>query len=336
MNFFRRRILRFAIGIRLVAGIAAVSGGLILLPVLSGGGAQSQTGRTLKTIIPFPAGGTADILARILGEQINRDRGVSVVVENRPGAGAIIGTEVVARAVPDGNTLLLTASVLLVSPLVHKVNYDPLTSLEPICQLTSMPTLILVNGTSPYRTLADLLDAARAKPGSLTLATVPASTSHVAFEMLKRTANVDITFVPYPGGAPAVNALLGNHVTAVLLPYTGLQENLKAGTLRALANASQTRSELLPELPTIAESGYRGVVDEFWNGLFAPAKTPNEVVSQLARWFSDAMQVPDTKAKLVAQGLHPVGLCGAAFASLLRDQYAEFGRAIREANIAIE
>jgi tripartite-type tricarboxylate transporter receptor subunit TctC len=295
--------------------------------------ARGQTTRTIKIVVPLPAGGTADILARILGEQIGRAQGLTVLIENRPGAGAVIGTEAVSRAAPDGNTLLVAAPAFVISPHLRKLNYDPLTSFEPICYLTSTPTVLLVNGASPYRTLGDLLDAARANPGSLTLATVPGSPPHLAFEMLKRAANVDMTSVPYPGGAPAVSALLGNHVTSAFLPYAGLEEQLKAGKLRSLASGSRTRSELLPDVPTIAESGYKGYEIEFWNGVLAPAKTPQETVSQLAGWFTAAMQVPDVKAKLIAQSLYPVGMCGDDFGALLRKQHDEFGRVIREANI---
>ena len=204
---------------------------------------------------------------------------------------------------------------------------------EPICQLVSTPIVVIVNSGSPYGTLADWLNAARAKPGSLTLASIPGGLSRIAFEMLKRAANVDIAFIPYAGDAPAVNALLGGHVTAVFLPYSGVAAQLKAGTLRALASASRTRSESLPSVPTIAESGFKGYEADNWNGLFAPAKTPNETVSELAGWFAAAMQVPEVKAALVAQSLYPARMCGADFAALLSKQYDEFGRVIREANI---
>jgi tripartite-type tricarboxylate transporter receptor subunit TctC len=295
--------------------------------------ARSQTRRTIKIVVPLPAGGAADILARILGEQISRDHGVTIVIENRAGAGAVIGTEAVSRAAPDGNTLLLTATGVVISPHLRKVNYNPMTSFEPICQLTSTPLVVVVNSASPYRSLAEFLDAGRAKPGALTVAGVPATISQIAFEMLKRAANVDLTFVPYTGGAPAVNDLLGAHVTSVLLPLAGLSEQVKAGQLRALASTSKTRTEALPDVPTIAESGYKEFEADFWNGLLAPAKTPKETVSQLAGWFAAAMQVPEVKAKLVAQGFHPVGICGADFGAVLRQQYDEFGRIIHEAKI---
>jgi tripartite-type tricarboxylate transporter receptor subunit TctC len=319
--------------LHLAAGIAALTVASIMSATLSSQQARSQTTRTIKVVVPLPPGGAADVLARILGEQISRTQGLTVLIENRPGAGAVIGTEAVSRAAPDGNTLLVAAPAFVISPHLRKLNYDPLTSFEPICYLTSTPTVIFVNSASPYRTLADLLNAARANPGSLTLATVPGSPTHIAFEMLKRAAKVDMTFVPYPGGAPAINALLGNHVTSVFLPYAGLEGQLKAGKLRALASASRTRSELLPDVPTVAESGYKGYEIDFWNGVLAPAKTPQETVSQLAGWFTAAMQVPEVKAKLVAQSLYPVGMCGADFGALLRKQYDEFGLIIREANI---
>jgi len=188
------------------------------------------------------------------------------------------------------------------------VNYDPLTSFEPICYLASLPQVVVVNGRSPYRTFADLLNAARAKPGALTLAAFgPASTPQIAFEMLKRAFNIDMTFVPYPGEAPAVIALLGEHVTAALVNYVAAAEQIKAGKLRALATPSRTRIEPLPDAPTVAESGYKNYEMNVWNGLFAPANTPKELVSQLAGWFTAAMQMPDVRAKLVAEGSSQLG-----------------------------
>jgi tripartite-type tricarboxylate transporter receptor subunit TctC len=232
---------------------------------------------------------------------------------------------------------LINAPYLLIGPQVKKVSYDPLTSFEPICYLVSSPGVIVVNSSSPYRTLPDLLNAARAKPGELTFASVgPATAQHVGFERLKRAANVNMTYVPYSGGAPAINALLGGHVTAVFAEYAPLAEHIKAGTLRALATSSRTRIEPLPDLPTVAESGYNAYEVDLWWSLFAPAKTPKDTVAQLADWFTTAMRAPEVKAKLVAQGFTPVGMCGADFGALLRRQYDEYGRVIREANIKAE
>lgn len=318
--------------------LAAVAAALTLLSVaLLYNGAWSQATRIIKTVVPYAPGGVADILARLLAEQIGRAGGPTLVIENRQGAGGVIGTEAVARAAPDGNTLLIVSTPFAIDPLLRKVNYDPVTSFEPICYLVNAPTVIVVNSASPYRTLADLLNAARARPGELTLASIgPGSTFHLGFEMLKRAAKVDMSFIPYPGNAPALNAVLGEHVTSMFGTYSNVAEYLKAGTLRALAVATSTRAEPLPDVPTLAELGYKDVEADAWFGALAPAKTPTATISQIEGWFTAAMRVPEAKAKLVSQGLYPVGSCGADFASYLRKQYDTNGHIIREANIKPE
>ena len=317
--------------LHLGAGVAALS---ILSVTLGNHEAWSQTTRTIKIVVPSPPGGTTDLLARLLGEQIARTQAATVVIENRSGAGDIIGTESAARAAPDANTLLFAANTFVINPHLRKVNYDPVTSFEPICLLVTAPTLIVVNSTSPYRTLAELLDAARAKPGTITLGSIgPGSPYQLGFERLKLAAKVDMTFVPYPGNGPAVNALLGNHVTMMFAAYGNVAEHLKAGRLRAIAAGTNTRIEMLPDLPTVAESGFKDYEVSAWFGTFAPAKTPKDPVAQLAGWFSAAMQRPEVRAKLDVQGLIPAGICGADFSAYLRNQFEDYGRIIRAANI---
>jgi len=290
----------------------------------------------VKIVVPVPAGGAGDIVARMLTEQVGRMQGSTMVIENRPGAGTVIGTEAVARAAPDGNTLLVTAPFLLIAPHLRKVNFNPLTDFEPICHLVSSPGIIVVNSASPYRTLGDFIDAARAKPGELTFAAAgPGTVHHIGFEMLKRVANVNLIFVPYPGGAPAITALLGGHVAAVFAEYAPLAEHIKAGRLRAIAATTQTRIDALPDVATVGES-YRGYEVDFWWGLFAPAKTSKQAASQLADRFTAAMKVPEIRARLTTQGFIPVGSCGADFAALLRNEYDQYSRIIREANIKAE
>jgi tripartite-type tricarboxylate transporter receptor subunit TctC len=318
-------------------GAVAFAAFSALLLTVSGPAAWSQAARTIKIVVPIPPGGAGDILARLLAEKIGRTQGLSMVIENRPGAANIIGTEAVSHASPDGNTLLLITATFVLNPHLRKLNYDPFTSFEPICYLARTPTVIFVNGASPYRTLADLMNAARAKPGELTLAaTGPATPAQMAFEMLKRAANVNMTFVPYPGGATVVTAVLGEHVTSALSDYPGAAEQLKAGKLRALAVAAGTRIEALPDVPTVDEAGYKDSENDLWFGLAAPAKTPKETVSQLAGWFVAALQAQDVKAKLAVQGFYPVGTCGADFDAFLRKQYDKFGRVIRESNMKAE
>jgi tripartite-type tricarboxylate transporter receptor subunit TctC len=299
--------------------------------------AWSQGTRTIKIVVPNPPGGGADILARLLAEQIGRARAVSMVVENRPGAGSVIATEGVSRAAPDGKTVLIAGNSFVINPHLRKVSYDPRGSFEPICYLVSLPLVIAVSSASPYRSLSELLDAARAKPGDLTMASFgPATAQHISFEMLKRAANVNMIYVPYPGNAPAISALLGGHLTAVLSDYPTVAEQLRAGTLRGLATTSGTRIELLSEIPTVAESGYTDYESDGWFEVVAPANTPKETVSELADWFGAAVRAPELKPKLVIQGLYPVGSCGPDAAAHIRKQYDLYGRIIREANIKAE
>jgi tripartite-type tricarboxylate transporter receptor subunit TctC len=326
MKLLRRQFLHFA-------GAAAA----ITLVTFCGHTAWSQPTRTIKLVVPYPPGGGVDILARLLAEHIGRVQGQMMVVENRPGASAVIGAEAVAHAIPDGNTLLVNSQDFVITPHVRKVNYHPLASFEPICHLTSSQAVIAVNSASPYRTLADLINAARATPGDVTVAgTGVDGIIHIAFEMFKRMAKVNMTYVPYPGAAPQVNALLGQHVTSIFVSYSNVSEQLAAGTVRALAVASPTRIGLLPEVPTVAQSGYEDYDADVWYGMVAPARTPKDTISQLAGWFSAALEAADIKTKLVAQGLNPVGACGRDYELRLRKYYDLYGRAIREVNIKAE
>lgn len=318
---------------RLLQFIGA-AGAAILVVTLSGYGARSQTSRMIKVVVPLEAGGGMDVVARVLVERVNRSQSPKMVIENRPGAGTAIGTEAASRAAPDGNTLLITNPGFVISSQLRKLNYSPLTSFEPICQLVHYPTVIVVNAASPYRTLADLLNAARGKPGELTMANFIGTQTQIGFEVLKRKANVDMTFVPYPGAGSAVNALSGGHVTSAFVNVTAVSEHLIAGTLRALAATS--RIESLPDVPTIVASGYADYEMDGWIGLVAPGKTPKETLTRIAGWFTAALLTSDVREKLAAQGQYPMGMCGADFGAFLRKQYDEYGRVIREANIKAE
>ncbi len=302
----------------LTAGALALA---ILTIAMANHPAWSQAARTIRVVITVPPGGSIDILFRLLADQISTTRGQTIIVESRPGAGGIIAAEMVARAEPDGNTLLSNNNGIIVSSILHKVNYDPLTSFEPICYLVSTPQVIVVNSASPYRTLTELLDAARAKPGELSFASVgPNTTQHLGIERLKRLAGANLTYVSYPGGAATANALLGAHITAAVLNWSEVGEHVIAGKARALATMALQRIVPLPDLPTVSESGYRDFETDVWFGLVAPAKTPKETVSQLIDWFREALLSPQVKAKLVAQALYPNPKCGDDFAAHIRHQ----------------
>jgi tripartite-type tricarboxylate transporter receptor subunit TctC len=305
-----------------------------VIGVLASSATRSRAGQTIRLILPFPPGGPADVMARIMAQQIGAAGGSSIVVESHPGAGSEIGTEYVSRAAADGNTLLIISPSFVVLPHVRKLNYDPLKDFVPICELATFPPLIVVNADSPYHTLTEFIDAARARPGALTYGTIgPDTASYVAFEMLEQAAKADITFVPFTGYTPAIQALMAHQVTAAQADLTTLQGQLQTGTLRALATTAAARVPVLPDVPTAIEVGYKDVEAEFYVGVVAPAKTPQATVSQTIRWFSDAIRLPEVKAKFTSLGFVPGGQCGADFGAIIRKDYANYGRTMREAHL---
>ena len=319
----------------LLAVLAAGVGACIVLA--ADHSARAQIARTIRIVVPYAPGGTADIVARLLADQAGRTGGPTMVVENRPGAGGAVGTETVARATPDGTTLLVVSTPFLIDPLLRKLNYDPLHSFAPICNLVSAPTLIVVNSASPYRTLAELLDDARRKPGQITMASIgPASSFQLGFEMLKRAAKADMIFVPYPGNGPALNAVLGQQVTSMFATLPNVSEYLKAGKLRALAVGNRTRAQPLPDVPTVVKSGYGDFDIDAWFGAFAPATTPRPAIDGVERLFAAALQDSAVKEKLSIQGLFPTVACDNDFAAYLIKQNDAYSRIIAEANIKAE
>ena len=317
----------------LVRSAAAL--GLVML-LLSGDAtsAQDLKDKVIRIVVPFPAGGTADTLARLIGQQATQATEQKIIIENRPGAGTIIGTDAVARSAPDGTTLLMMSNSFVINAIVRaSLPYDPM-SLEPVCFLVDSPQVLVVHESSPFRSLKDLVDAAKARPGELSYASVgPATTQHVAGEMFKQVAQVNLTYVPFTGGAPAVNAILGAHVTSVLTNYNEVMEHVRSGKLRALAVASRQRIRLLPDVPTFIEAGYADYETSAFFGLVAPARTPGEITARLGTMLTAALRAPEVTAKLVAQGLEVVGTCGEDFRAHIRRQHQKYERAIKDAGI---
>jgi tripartite-type tricarboxylate transporter receptor subunit TctC len=317
---------------RLAIVVAAVGLAASLAP-----SAWSQPTGTIKIVVPYTPGSGPDILSRLMAEQIGRAQGPTVVVENRPGGGTVIGTEAVERAEPDGHTVLLVANSFVANPPLKRASYDPTGSFEPVCYLAATPMVLVVLASSPYRTLNDLIATARAKPGELAFASGgPGSSLHVAIEVLKRAANINVTYVPYGGTAPAINALMGNHVAAVWADYPTVVSQLSSGALRGLVTTSRTRVEALPEVPTLTETGISNYEADIFYGIVAPAKTPPEMVNRLSAWLIGALKASDMKPKLAQQGLFPVGICGAEFGAYLQRMVEDYTRIIREANITVK
>jgi tripartite-type tricarboxylate transporter receptor subunit TctC len=325
-----KRLLRALAAKRMATRLCAVA-----VVALASHPASAQTGRTIRLVVPVPAGASTDVIARLTAEQISRSHGVTMVVDNRPGAGGMIGTEFVSRAAPDGNTLLLGANTYLIDTQMRKASYNPVTAFDPVCLLVESPALFLVHSASPYATLQDLIDTARAKPGELSVAAIgPGSAFQIGLINLMRETGTSMTYVPYQGSAPAVTALMGQHVTAAIAGYSVVPEQLKSGALRALAAATPRRTVLVPEVPTFTELGLPGLEVDNWFAVNAPANTPKPVLQQLIEWFKAALDDHEVKAKVAAQGMSTVLTCGDEFGALIRKRYDEYGEAIRNSNLS--
>jgi tripartite-type tricarboxylate transporter receptor subunit TctC len=295
--------------------------------------------RPVHLLVPFPPGGAVDIVARTLGDELSRRwNGASIVVENRPGAGGTIAEEAAAKAAPDGYTLVVVASGHAIVPFLYpKLPFDIFADFTPISLIANSPNLALVRADSPIKTMADLIAAARAKPGQLSYGHAGNGTSpHLAAELLKATAKIDITAVPYKGGLPALNDLLGGHIP---LTFNNVPESIgqiRAGKLRPLAATTAQRTPLLPDVPTIAESGLTGYDTGVWWGVMAPARLPANIRAKIARDCAEAMKAPAVRERFETLGATPIGSTGEEFAALIRSDYEKWGPIIKAAGIVAE
>jgi tripartite-type tricarboxylate transporter receptor subunit TctC len=300
--------------------------------------AQTFPAKPVHVVVPFPPGGTTDILVRLLSADLERRWGQTVVIEYKPGGGTVIGTSLVAKAPPDGYTLLVVANSLVINAKLHSaLPYDAMTAFEWVGMLATSPQLIAVNSASPYRTFAQWLEAAKARPESLSIATVgPATTQHIAVAMLQRVANINVVYVPFAGGALAVNAILGGHVSAVLGNLSEMAPQIDGGKLRPLAVTTAERLDTLKEVPTVAESGFPGYEAAVWFGICAPAGTPREIVGRLSDGFASALREPEIRSRVVAAGLQPAYLAPSAFSVYVSQMYGRYSKLIDDAKIRLE
>ena len=321
--------LKWAMRSLAVAGVAAAA-------IAVGGQLGSQDAlaqsKTLKVIVPYTPGSGPDIISRLMGEQIARQGGPTVVVENRPGGGTNIGTEAAARAEPDGNTVLLVANGFTVNMATKRGNIT-LATFQPICNLATTPMPLVVQSSSPWKTVQELVDYAKANPGKFTFASGgPATSLHVAIEVLRLATKIETNYVPYGGSGPAINALIGGHVQAVWADYPTVVSHIKNGTLRALATTSPKRLAELPGVPTLTETGIVKYEAEIFYGIVAPAKTPKAALDSIGTMLTNAI-TPEMKQKFAQQGLFPDGRCGDKFGSFLRDITADYERITTAAGI---
>jgi len=276
----------------------------------------------VRMIVPFTPAGATDLLARLVGERLGAKLGQSVVIDNRAGAGGNVGAEIAARAAPDGYTLLMgPASIYAISATLYpRLGYDLAKDLTPVSLVANVPHVLLVNNDLPVKSVPELIQFAKKKPGELNIASQGSGTvSHLEAELLKHMAGIEMLHVPYRGSAPAILDLIGGRVHVMFDSIASALPHIRAGKLRAIAVASNTRSSLLPNMPTVAES-LPGYSAHSWLGIFVPAGTPQSVVQRLQRDLVAAIDEPKTQARLVEAGFEPKSSTQEDFAKLVRDE----------------
>ena len=296
---------------------------------------QGYPSKPVRLIVPFAAGGSTDIVARVLGQKLNEMWGQPVLVDNRAGGSTVIATEIVAKAPPDGHTLLVTPAPFTIVPsLVPKLPYDPQKDFEPVTLINTTPLVVVVHPGVPVKSMKDLIALAKSKPGTLNYGSSGSGGSnHLAGELFNSMAGVKMVHVPYKGNAPALTDLVGGHVDVVFNGLTSALPFIKSGKLRALGMTSLNRSATLPQVPTLDESGLKGFQAVAWNGLTAPARTPKNVIAKLNADVLKVIRSPELVEKLKAEGSDPVGSPVAEYAAFLRDEIAKWAKVIKFANI---
>jgi tripartite-type tricarboxylate transporter receptor subunit TctC len=302
---------------------------LLLLLAATLAHAQQYPTKPVKIIVPFTAGSATDILARLVGEHLGRTLGQPFVIENKPGAGGILGTQAAKDAAPDGYTLIAAGSGPFgINPGVYKsLPYDPVRDFEPIGNIVLTPQAIVVGAQAPYKSIKDLVAAAKAKPGELSYASLGnGSTSHLTMEAFQSAAGIKLNHIPFKGSADAQAQIIGGNVVMMADTVPGLLTQVKGGRLRALGVAIPQRSPFLPEVPTLAEQGYPGFESVGWIGLAAPARTPAAILDKLNAEVRKMLQDPAVREKMAQLAFTPVGDTRAQFAAFMKSEIAKWSK----------
>ena len=299
--------------------------------------AQAYPSKPIRFVVPFPAGGSTDVGARLIAEKLSRAFGQQVYIENKSGANGAIGIEDAARSAPDGSTILVTIDAVASNPHVYHTNINPSKDLIPIIQVSRQPIVLAAHPSLGVSSLAELIALAKQQPG-LPYATGSGrgSLQHMAVQWFAQLAGLTLEQVPYRGGGPAINDLLAGHVKLGSLGSTPLISHYKAGTLRLLAQTSKSRSPSLPDVPTYEEAGIKGLVLDQWLGVFAPAGTPPDIASRLNSEINKALADPALRKNFLDSAQEPIGGTADQFATLVREDYAKFGRLVKDLNIKAE
>lgn len=293
--------------------------------------------RPIRIVVPQSPGGSTDLTARLVAKQLNEAFKQAAVVDNRPGAGSTSGTEIVARAAPDGHTMLVVASSFTVNPALYKqLPYDPIRDFAPITQLSRFPNLIAAHPSLPVKTLADMIALAKAKPGTLNYASAGTGTgTHMSAELLRQMTGIDIVQVPFKGGGPAVVATMGGQTQLIVGTSVGTLPHVRSGKLRALAVTSAKRSPSAPEIPAVSET-VPGYEHEPWNGLLAPAKTPRAIIAKINAEVVRMLQTAEVKKVFTNEAGEAVGNSPEAFAALIKSESAKWAKVVQVGGIKIE
>jgi tripartite-type tricarboxylate transporter receptor subunit TctC len=313
--------------VRVVAALTAVAFSAVVH-------AQAFPSKPLRLVVPFPPGAGTDMFARVLAHKLSESLGQPVMVDNRPGGGAIIGTDIVAKSSPDGYTLLLSTTSHAINPSVYsKLPYDTLRDFATVTQVATVPIVLVVHPSLPVKTPQELVAFARSRPGELNVGSSGSGTVfHLAAELLKSTAGIDMVHVPFKGGSPALAALLANQVNVLFETSLTVGPQAKAGKLRPLALGGWKRSSAMPELPTMAESGFPGFSAENWYGVYVPAGTPREIVKRLNRDIVNALGQPDVRERFASQGAELIGNTPEQHEEFLKAEMAKWARIARLAD----
>jgi tripartite-type tricarboxylate transporter receptor subunit TctC len=294
--------------------------------------------KPIRFIVPYPPGGGTDVIARIVQNEMSKGLGQPVVIENRGGAGGAVGTELAAKAAPDGYTFLFTLSSHTINPLLYKLSYDIERDFLPVSIIVSVPQLIAANVDAPAKSLKEFVAVAKASPGRFAFASVGNGTpSHIAGELLKLKTGIDVVHVPYKGGGPAVTDTIGGQVPFLFVTAPAAMSHVRAGKLRALAVTTRKRSPAAPEVPTVAEA--LGIADyevDSWYAMFAPAKTPAPIVARMQREIVRVVNVPEVKQKLLEQGGDAVGSSSAELDRVVKVELSKWREVISQAGIKLE
>ena len=314
-------------------GKAALAALLLLWPGLAP--AEEFPAKPIKLIVPFPPGGPNDIIARVVGQRMSEIARQPVVIDNRSGQAGVLGTDAVAKSAPDGYTIgIVSSSALSISPTMEKVSYDVAKDFAPITLVATVPEMLVVAGNVPAKNMSELVALARAQPGKLNFASAgTGGITHLAGELFKLTAKIDIVHVPYRGAAPAINDLLGQQVQMAFLDLPVILPHIKAGTLRGIALGAPARVSTAPDVPTTAEVGMPDLLIENWYGMIAPGATPPAIVAALNRIATQAMADPSVKEKLADQGLTLEPQTPDEFRALIDAETRKWAKVIRDAGV---